>query len=62
MTSERKNIAEPSEWWKAAEAAAKKENKSLSEWIGEAILEKLPAKVRSKLPERVTAGRPRKEE
>jgi len=60
MTSERKNIAEPSEWWKAFEAQAAKEGKTLSEWLGEAGLDKLPAKVRSKLPDRVTAGRPKK--
>lgn len=62
MTSKRLFITEPEEWIKAAKAAAKKEGKSLSEWIGEAMLAKLPAKVRSKLPERPSEGRPKSEE
>lgn len=60
MTSKRLFITEPEEWIAAAKAAAEKEGKSLSEWIGEAMLAKLPAKVRAKLPERPSEGRPAK--
>lgn len=61
MTSERLFITEPQEWIAAAKAQAEKEGKTLSEWIGEAMLAKLPAKVRSKLPERPPANRPKKD-
>lgn len=61
MTSERKNIAEPAEWWKAFEAQAEKEGKTLSEWMGEQCLKSLPQKVQKSLPDRVTAGRPKKD-
>ena len=51
--------------WKIAgiQAAneAKKQGKSLSEWIGDRILEGLPVKIRKQLPERESAGRPKKE-
>lgn len=62
MTSERKNLTEPAELWAAAEAQAKKEGKSLSEWVGERMLEGLPAKVRKSIPERDTVGRPKKQD
>lgn len=61
MTSERKNIVQPTEWWDAAEQEARKQGKSLSEWIGDRILEGLPVKIRKQLPERESAGRPKKE-
>lgn len=60
MTSERKNLIEPAELWAAAETQAKKEGKSLSEWVGERILEGLPAKIRKTIPDRDTVGRPKK--
>lgn len=59
MTSERKNLIEPAELWRAAEAEAKKAGKSLSEWVGDRILEALPAKVRKTIPERDGVGRPK---
>lgn len=62
MTSKPKTLTEPEEWWSAFEAQAKKEGKTLSEWLGDAGMEKLPAKVRAMLPERPPANRPKKEE
>jgi hypothetical protein len=61
MTSKRLFITEPEEWIEAAKAQAEKENKTLSEWVGEAMLAKLPAKVRAKLPVERPAGRPKKD-
>lgn len=52
-------ITQPREWLDAFRAAAEKEGISLSEWLGNAGLAALPAKVRDKLPVR-TKGRPRK--
>lgn len=60
MTSERKNITEPEEWWLAFEAQAKKEGLTLSEWIGKQCFDALPAKVQKTLPERPPANRPKK--
>lgn len=60
MTSERKNLTEPAELWAAAEEQAVKEGKSLSEWVGERMLEGLPVKVQKKIPKRDTVGRPKK--
>lgn len=61
MTSERKNIVQPKEWWEAADTQAKKEKKSLSEWIGDLILGALPERTRAKLPQRPSEGRPKKD-
>lgn len=58
MTSERKNISEPAEWWRAFERQAALEGVSLSEWIGECGLANLPAEIRDELPERTPAHRP----
>jgi hypothetical protein len=59
MTTDRKNISQPDDHWAAFEAQAKKEGKSLSEWIGEQCLRALPAKVRKGLSERPAAHRPK---
>jgi hypothetical protein len=60
MTSERRNLTEPAQLWEAAEQQAKAEGKSLSEWVGDRMLEGLPVKVRKAIPERDTVGRPKK--
>jgi hypothetical protein len=60
MTNERKNITQPPDWWQVFEDEAKKADVSLSEWIGEACLQRLPNKVRKKLSERPPANRPPK--
>jgi hypothetical protein len=60
MTNERKNITQPPDWWQVFEGEAKKAGVSLSEWIGEACLQRLPNKVRKQLSERPPANRPPK--
>ena len=62
MTNERKNITQPPDWWAVFEAEAKKAGVSLSEWIGEACMERLPVKIRKQLSDRPPANRPKKQE
>ena len=59
MTTLRKNITQPADWWAAFQQAADAENATLSEWVGEACLERLPARGGKKLSERPPAHRPR---
>jgi hypothetical protein len=61
MTNERKNITQPPDWWAAFESQAEKDGVSLSEWIGEACLDKLPNQLSQKLSPRPPANRPKKE-
>lgn len=60
MTSERKNISQPKDWWSAFQDQADAENVTLAAWLGEAGKSKLPPKVAKKLTERPPANRPRK--
>lgn len=62
MTNERKNITQPPDWWLVFESEAKKAGMSLSEWIGEACVQRLPNKERKKLSERPPANRPKKKQ
>lgn len=64
MTDPKKRIRvfAPLDWQEAFEAAAAKEGKSVSEWLRDAGYEKLPGKVRSKLSDVRTVGRPKKQE
>jgi len=62
MTSERRNVTAPDDWWKAFEAAAKSSGKTVSEWLRDCGFENLPAKVRKGLAEAKGAGRPKKDE
>jgi len=59
MTSERKNISNPRDWWAAFETQARADGMSLSEWVGECCKANLPKG--TKLSERPAAHRPRKE-
>lgn len=59
MTSERRNVTAPDDWWLAFEAAAKSAGKTVSEWLRDCGYENLPAKVRKGLSEAKGAGRPR---
>lgn len=61
MTSQRRNITQPADWWAAIERAAEKAGQTVSEWIGEAAMEKLSVSVSRKLSERPKRGQPRKE-
>lgn len=60
MTSKPKKLTQPEEWWEAFQAQADKQGVPLAEWMGQQCLKALPAKVRSKLPERPPANRPKK--
>ena len=60
MANERKNITQPADWWAAFDEEAKKAGESLSAWIGEACIHRLPSKERKKLSERPPANRPKK--
>lgn len=55
---QRINITQPSDWVEAFKAQAEKDGLTLSEWMGEACLARLPDKVRKKLSERTLVGRP----
>ena len=62
MTSERKNISQPADWWAAFEKQAKAEGLTLSEWMGECCRLFVPGGAKaSGLSERPAAHRPRLE-
>jgi hypothetical protein len=58
----RKNITQPDDWWAAFEATAKEAGLSLSEWVGECCLVRVPKQLRDTLSKRLGAHRPRREE
>jgi hypothetical protein len=60
--SVRKNITQPADWWQAFEATAKEAGLSLSEWVGECCLVRVPKPLRNTLSKRPGAHRPRREE
>jgi len=63
MTSERKNIIQPTEWWDAvAEQMERDGEKNLSKWAGECMEANLDGDLRATLPERPTVGAPKKAE
>ena len=62
MESDRKNITQPRDWWAAFAAAARRENVSLSDWVGQCCRANLPADERRALSERAPAHRPRARE
>ena len=55
--AERFLITQPTEWVEAFKAQAKKENMSLSEWIGECCIANCPKYVVRQLPKRRTRGK-----
>lgn len=52
MKSERKNIVQPSVFWRQFEKAAKAEGMNLSKWIAEQCVAGLPQEVADNLPVR----------
>ena len=60
MTTTRKNITQPADWWVAFEIQAKSEGLTLSEWIGECCRVYIEPGINSALSERPAANRPRK--
>ena len=61
MTTERRNVTNPSDWWVAFAQQAAKDGQTLSEWAGECMKANLPADVAKKLTERPAAHRPKGE-
>lgn len=59
--SVRKNITQPADWWEAFEATAKEAGLSLSEWVGECCLVRVPKPLRDTLTKRPGAHRPKRE-
>jgi hypothetical protein len=59
--SVRKNITQPADWWQAFETTAKEAGVSLSEWVGECCVGKLPKALRDGLSKRLGAHRPKRE-
>lgn len=62
MTNERKNITQPTDWWAAFEAEAKRRGLTLSEFIGLAASKMLAKDQKSNLSERVKPGRKKNED
>jgi len=60
VSTTRKNITQPADWWAAFEQQAQKQGLSLSEWAGDCMRANLPVKVNRKLSERPAANRPKK--
>lgn len=59
--STRKNITQPADWWQAFESTAKEAGLSLSEWVGECCLIRVPKPLRDTLSKRPGAHRPKRE-
>ena len=59
--SVRKNITQPPDWWQVFEATAKEAGLSLSEWVGECCLIRVPKPLRDTLSKRPGAHRPKRE-
>ena len=59
MSSERKNVTQPADWWAAFESQAKADGQTLSEWAGDCMRANLPKDVAAGLSERPAANRPR---
>lgn len=56
MTTERRNITAPPDWWSAFEAAAEAEGRTLSEWLREAGRNRLPKRMARSLSEPRSRG------
>jgi hypothetical protein len=59
--SVRKNVTQPADWWQAFEATAADSGLSLSEWVGECCLIRVPKGLREALSKRPGAHRPKRE-
>ena len=61
MSSERRNITQPADWWAAFEKQANAEGMTLSQWVGWACKAKLPRGIgiHAGLSKRPAAHRPR---
>jgi hypothetical protein len=61
MTTTRKNLTQPADWWAAFEKHAKAEGFTLSEWVGECCLAFLVGNEADSLSERTPAHRPKRD-
>ena len=57
--STRRTLTNPEDWWQAFTLAADRERKTLSEYVGDALIEKLSKRERAKLSERPMVGQTR---
>ena len=62
MSSKRRNLTQPADWWAAFEAQAKAEGLTMSEWAGDCMRGNLSKDVAAGLSERPAANRPRNKE
>ena len=62
MSSERRNITQPADWWAAFSEQAESDGMTLSEWAGECMRKKLHAIINDGLGDRPAAHRPKKME
>lgn len=60
MTSERRNLTQPDDWWAAFECQARTDGQTLSEWAGDCMRVNLPKDASEGLSERPAANRPKK--
>lgn len=60
MTTTKRTITEPEDWWQAFDAAAQASGLKLAAWLGEAGKAQLPKEVASQLSQRPAANRPKK--
>lgn len=59
MTTERKNLTQPSDWWAAFADQAAQDNVSLSEWVGECCRAAVDTRTRQRLSDRPSVGAPK---
>ena len=59
MSSERRNITQPTDWWAAFEEQAKADGQSLAAWAGDCMRANLPKSVAAGLSERRSVGAPK---
>jgi hypothetical protein len=52
------SLSQPADWWAAFKAAAESKGMTLSEWMADACLARLPAETRAKLSPRKPRGNP----
>ena len=60
MSSDRRNLTEPGDWWAAFERQAKADGQTLSEWAGDCMRANIPKDVAAGFSERPPANRPKK--
>jgi hypothetical protein len=62
MTSERRTMTQPADWWDAFQQQAAADGQTLSAWAGDCMRARLPASTSRELSERPPANRPKADE